>query len=420
MKKILIISYFFPPCAKAGAHRAYSMAEYLPRFGWKPIFIVPENGYYGRTNRVDNALLDIVQKFPIYRIPFFYPFNNHSSSLFARAARRLWETALLPDGKILWNREIKRRLGQIVNKHKPDIIFITSTPFSSFLLAPYLKKEFNLPVILDYRDPWTANPGVERSRLKARLAFPFEKQALSASNLVTTASYHIIDYIKKTLGSITDNKEFFGFPYGYNGEFFTKEILTIPIDKSSKKIIATFAGFVHGDISAERILAGIKLAIDKDQKIAEKLRVECYGTLFGYSNKPQTLINKYNLGQYVILYPFLPYIEFLKVLRKSSLLLLPLGDSPIARVLYPTKFFDYLGVKRPILYIGGPGQVAETIIDCDAGFCTKPEPVAIAESLITILQRINVTTWYAENSNYRKLDRMNVFSEFCSKLSSLH
>jgi len=419
MKRILIISYLFPPCAKAGAHRAYSMAEYLPRFGWEPIFIAPENGYYGRIPRFDNALLDLIEKFPVYRIPFFYPFNNRNLSLFARSIRRFWETALLPDGKVLWNMAVKKGLSQIVTKHKPDILFITGAPFSSFLLAPYLKKEFGLPLVLDYRDPWAANPGVERNRLKARLVLPFEKKALDAADLVTTASYHIIDYIKKTVGTVAKGKRFFGFPYGYNEEFFRKKILAVTQGESSEKIIATFAGFVHGGINAEMILDGLKLSIGKDQKLAEKLRVECYGTLFGYSNNPQTLINKYNLSQHVILYPFLPYIEFLKVLRKSSFLLLPLGDSPIARVLYPTKFFDYLGVKRPILYIGGHGQVAETIIDCNAGVCTKSEPVAIAEALKSMLHQMNIKTWYSNDLRYKKLDRINIFSDFCSKLNDL-
>ena len=424
MKKILIISYYFPPCAKAGAHRAYSIAEFLPRFGWDPIFIAPENGYYGRVPRFDDALLDVVGKFPTYHIPFFYPFNNQSLSLLARGGRRFWEALLLPDGKVFWNRAIKKKLGQIVTKHKPDILFITSTPFSSFLLAPYLKKEFGLPVVLDYRDPWAANPGIEGNRLKARVALSFEKEAIAAADLVTTASYYMIDFIKKTLGSVTNGKHFFGLPYGYNGEFFRKEILSIPVNKSSEEVIATFAGadpnpLVHGEPSAETTLAGIKLAINKDKKVAEKLRFECYGTLFGCSTDPHAIINKYGLSQHVSLHSFLPYSEFLKVLRKSSFLLLPNGDSPIARVLYPTKFFDYLGVKRPILYIGGNGQVAESIVDCDAGLCSKPEKTAIAESLITILQEINVKTWYTRNSKYRELDRMNIFSDFCSKLNEL-
>lgn len=419
MKKIIIISYFFPPCAKAGAHRVYSMAEYLPRFDWQPIFIAPENGYYGRIPRIDNELLKVVNKFPIYRIPIVYPCNNSNVSLFCRSIRRLWETMLIPDGKILWNKEIRKRLKIIVTENRPKMFFITSTPFSSFLLAPFIKKEFGLPVVLDYRDPWASNPGVESNRIKAKLDLKFERQALTAADMITTASYHMIDYIKKTVGSITGSKQFFGFPYGYDGEFFKKEILQISRNKSEEKITATFAGSVHGDINHEVILEGIKSAINNDKEVGGKLDIKCYGTLFGYSKAPQELIKKYELTKYIALYPFLPYIEFLKILRKSSFLILPHGDSPIARVLYPTKLFDYLGVKRPILYIGGQGQVAETINDCNAGINTKSEPVAIAESLSTMLRKANEEKWYTQDSNYKELDRVNIFNEFCSKLNAL-
>jgi len=419
MKKVIVISYFFPPSAKAGAHRAYSMAEYLPRFGWQPVFIAPRNGYYGRVPRFDNALLRMVGQFPVYSIPFYYPFNNQSSNFLARGARRLWETALIPDGKVFWNRAIKKRLKQIVTEHNPCVFFITSTPFSSFLLAPYLKKEFGLPVVLDYRDPWAGNPSLEHNRLKERLCLIFEKKALAAADLVATASYHMINFIRKTLGQITDDKQFFGFPYGYNGEFFKKKILPISLKNSCEKVTGTFAGFVHGDINSEIILEGIKLAITKEKAVEKKLRVECYGTLFGHFKEPKVLINKYELDQNVTIHPFLTYSNFLQVLRKSSFLILPLGDSPIARVLYPTKFFDYLGVKRPILYIGGQGQVAETIKDCNAGLCARPEPSGIAESLTAILQNTDPETWYTAEAEYEKLDRMPIFRDFCNRLDEL-
>lgn len=419
MKKIVIISYLFPPCARAGAFRAYSMAEYLPLFNWQPVFITPEKCYYGRLPREDSSLLDIVGKFPVYRTPFYYPFNNHNANLFPRGIRRIWEAFLIPDGKVFWNISIKKEIGKIIYTNKPDIIFITGAPFSSFLLAQYLKKNYGIPIVLDYRDPWAANPGIERNNLRAKLALRYEKKALSSADLITTASYHIINYIKITLGAITDNKDFFGFPYGYNGEFFKKAILPIALDKLSNKITATFAGYVHGDIKPETILAGIKSAIDSDRNIAEKLRINCYGTLFGHSKEPQKLIKKYGLEQYIGLYPFLPYKKFLYVIRKSSFLILPHGGSISTSVLYPTKFFDYLGVKRPILYIGIEGQVSETINDCKAGLCTKPEPEEISKSFKKIVREINKEDWYMEELNYKKFDRVNIFNNFCNKLNSV-
>jgi glycosyltransferase involved in cell wall biosynthesis len=419
MKKILVISYMFPPSARAGAHRAYSMAEMLPKYGWSPIFIAPLNGYFGRLPRFDESLLKIVNKFPVVRIPLFYPCNNNNQALFARAARRFWETVLLPDGYRLWNRGVKNALSEVVLKYKPDVVFITAPPFSHLLLAPFIKRKFHLPVVLDYRDPWTGNPVAGPLWRRSWAALSFEKKILPRADLITTASYYIIDFMKKHLGSIVRDKQFFGFPYGFNGDFFKKEILPIMSENFSEIIRAVFAGTQIGDLSAEKVLKGIRITIDTDSEIAKKVKFSCYGTIFGYSGESRTMIKKYGLGQYISYYPFLPYMEFLRVLRQASFLIQPLGIKETSVVVYPTKFFDYLGVKRPILYIGGDGQVSETIKSCHAGICCGPEPEQIAKSLKSMVNRVHKDAWYSDPSSYNKFDRKNIFADFCQELDRL-
>jgi glycosyltransferase involved in cell wall biosynthesis len=394
------------------------MAEYLPKFGWEPIFIAPKNGYYGRAVRVDVELLSVIDKFLVYRAPFFYPFNNRDSNLLARIARRFWETLVFPDGKIFWNVHVKKLGTRAVIQHKPSIFFITGTPFSTFLLAPYIKKLFQLPVILDYRDPWT---GFYRSYfpIKTKVNLKIERRCIEAANLVTTASFHMIEFIKRYLGPSAIGKRFFGFPYGYNGEFFRRKILPIGSENSDEKATATFAGFIHGDVDSRSILRGIRMAIEQDPEVEKKLRINCYGTLFGHSKNSMTLIEKYCLQKHIRLFPFLPYNEFLITLRKSTFLILPLGRSPLPMVLYPTKLFDYLGVKRPILYIGGNGQVAETIKACNAGICVKPEPTDIAIAIIEFVKRGHAKCFYTNNNAYEQLDRINIYEAFSKELENL-
>jgi hypothetical protein len=413
MKKILIISYFFPPSAKAGAHRAYSMAEFLPEFGWQPIFIAPTKGYYGRIPRYDNKLLELTDKFPTYRIPFFYPFNNSSKDIIAKGSRKIWEKIFIPDTKILWNYSIKKRISTIVEKHNPQVIFITGTPFSQFLLAPYLKRKFNVPVILDYRDPWMGNAiHHETNIVKRKLHYYLEKKAVEATDLLTTASYYIIDYIKEHSGDYVNNKDFFGFPYGFNLQKLSE--IKGEEKTDSQRIIGTFAGFVHGDIDIHEILVGIKTALWKNKQLAKNISITCLGTLFGYSQKPAVLLNKYNIDKIVHLEGFKPYNEFLDTLKGSDFLILPHGSSPLAQVLYPTKFFDYLGVKKPILYWGEKGQVWDTIMKCDAGICSQPSSKHIADSLVEIFQQRK--SFYS-NDEYLQFARRNIFRDFTHKLN---
>ena len=39
MKKVLILSYYFPPLGMGGTQRAAKFAKYLPEFGWEPTVV---------------------------------------------------------------------------------------------------------------------------------------------------------------------------------------------------------------------------------------------------------------------------------------------------------------------------------------------------------------------------------------------
>jgi hypothetical protein len=414
-KKILIISYFFPPSAKAGAHRAYSMAEYLSRFGWEPVFIAPEKGYYGRIPRYDYKLLDKIKTYQVYRVPIIFPFKNHNLSLLARGSRKIWDLTFIPDGRVLWNFSIKKRISKIIRLHKPKIVFITGTPFSTFLLAPFLKKKFGLPVVLDYRDPWIGSI-VEKNKnpFKFRICEKWEKEAMNHADLITTASYRIIDFIKMNSGEYVQGKRFFGLPYGFNQDRLNQ--IKIEKKKNNKIIVGTFAGFVHGDIDIHEILKGVKMAVDNNILIRQRLLIKCYGTLFGYTAAPDKLLKDYNLEKNIHIMGFEPYEKFLVTLKSSDFLILPHGKSSVTKVLYPTKLFDYLGVKKPILYWGEKGQVWETIIQCDAGLCYLP----VADSISVSIQKIfNVHHNFYKTDEYLKFDRNKIFYDFVDQLNML-
>lgn len=39
IKKVLIITYFFPPRVASGSVRPMGLAKYLPKFGWEPLIL---------------------------------------------------------------------------------------------------------------------------------------------------------------------------------------------------------------------------------------------------------------------------------------------------------------------------------------------------------------------------------------------
>ena len=59
MKKILFISYYFPPLGGGGVQRSLKFIKYLPQYGWDPI-IISSKGLI--SNTIDNSLINEIPK----------------------------------------------------------------------------------------------------------------------------------------------------------------------------------------------------------------------------------------------------------------------------------------------------------------------------------------------------------------------
>lgn len=314
---------------------------------------------------------------------------------------------------------LKRSLDKIITLHKPQVALMTAPPFSTLLLGGYLKREYGLKIVLDYRDAWTNNPGIQCT-LPRRVVGPYlDKRALAAADLVTTASYEMARFIQESVGPVARGKRFLGFPYGFDSQFFAKEAAN-RTPPTNGTIRATFAGKVHGQIDVEEILSGIRDAIDESRTVSDRLRIECYGTLFGHTANPQDLIAEHGLDAHVSIHPFLPYRSFVESLSNSSFLILPLGEFDIAHIFYPTKMFDFLGVGRPIVYIGGSGGLQDAIEDCNAGLCTRPNRKGIARAIVEMAGGYDEQgRWYTNLEAYSRFERLRIYRQFCAELDQL-
>ena len=226
----------------------------------------------------------------------------------------------------------------------------------------------------------------------------------------------MVDFIKSNSSSYINDIDFFPFPYGYNNsssnENFNKNGL-IKINKVKKYITGVFAGDVHGDISIFEILEGLSIFFKENNK---NIKIYCYGTLFGFSGDIDKLLKNYNLDGKIIYKDYVPYEKFVKILESSDFLILPHGESPVTKVLYPTKFFDYLRVKKPILYWGVKSNVWETINKINAGICSFPKS---KEILISLNKIINSHSFYENDIEYKKFSRDEIFNDFCNRLNKL-
>lgn len=421
MRKILVISYFFPPCAKSGTQRILKMAEYLPKFNWEPIFLTVKDGYWGRLARWDQELGNIVEPFKVYRSSFPFPFKKGGFGLLKRLVRRIWDEIMSPDGFVMWVPFAIRRGIKIIKEDKPNAIFVTGTPFSSFLIGYFLKKKTGLPLFLDYRDPWTNNPGLIHPRWKIPLCKYIENKIVKTADLIFAATPYMAKYILQSFPSSLALK-FRTFTYSFNAKYFSQ---LSKFAHQNPIFTITFAGHVHGDAHPEPFLIALKLLMNNIPELFEKINFNSYGTLIGLITKKEiiSLIQKYELNNIVKVKEFfLSVSKIYEEIRKSHILLLPLGKSKITEVLYPGKFFDYLGAKRPILYLGIKGQVWETIEKTKTGVCVDPEnPEEIASAIYDLYQKYYVRKepFTPDENELKKFESEYVIGKFVKDIEEV-
>jgi len=98
---------------------------------------------------------------------------------------------LIPDDKILWAIPSFFSALRIIKTEKPDLIFVTIPPYSSFILAALLKKWTDIKLIVDYRDPWNI-PNTNNNFLN----FKLEKWTLKNCDGITYVVPKIIEILK--------------------------------------------------------------------------------------------------------------------------------------------------------------------------------------------------------------------------------
>ena len=168
-RRVLLIAYNFPPVGGAGVQRPAKWAKYLRRCGWEVTVLTTENPSV--PVRDESLLADLPDDVRIVRARTWEPDyrvkqslvtgNTTKPGLLTRIksavkglARRVVKLALQPDPQVLWNPNALRAGAAALREQPHDAILVTAPAYSSFFIGASLKKQFGIPLILDYRDEW--------------------------------------------------------------------------------------------------------------------------------------------------------------------------------------------------------------------------------------------------------------------------
>ena len=402
MKKVLIISYYWPPSGGAGVQRWLKFVKYLPQYGWKPIVIVPENPEYP----VLDATLaeDIPEEAEIIKLPIWEPygvfkkltgrkkeekvnngllFDEREQSFTEKMSLWIRGNFLIPDPRLFWVTPSVKRLKKLIPTINPDMMITTGTPHSVHLIGRRLKHNFPaLPWLADLRDPWSTLDMLDQfysSRWAKSRQQSLENSALRTADVVTTVSPTWTDELQQTISThvhcITN---------GFDRDDFNAE-------KTSKvqngDFIISHVGIINSYRNPEPLWSALEELSDEIPEFAEKLKLQIIGITDAGLGKT---LDKFPLiKERTTVKGYIPHKQVVEQYQKSACLLLLLNNTRNSKGHIPGKFFEYVASGKPILAISPEdSDVAAIIRENNFGYaCPFDEKTKIKHSLLQIFQQ---------------------------------
>ncbi|MFL1012908.1 glycosyltransferase family 4 protein [Flavisericum labens] len=368
-KKILIITYYWPPAGGPGVQRWLKFVRYLPQFDVQPVVFIPENPSYPF---VDESLKSevsddlIVIKHPISE-PYKFAdiFSKKSSKTISKGIiseakkQSLVEKLLLfvrgnffiPDARVGWVKPSVVYLSNYIQKEGIETVVTTGPPHSLHLIGLQLKEKFDVKWLADFRDPWTTigyHKELKLTKSSQKKHKLLERKVLNTADHIVVTSH----VTKKEFRKITD-KSIEVITNGYDDE--------PSVDfKMDKKFSLSHIGSFLSKRNPGNLWKVLAELIVEQEGFSKDFQLNLIGSV---SEDVLKSIEKYRLSDYVNNVGYVSHKDSVVFQKKSQLLLLVEIDSKETKCIIPGKLFEYMVSNRPIIALGPEGSDIEKIIN---------------------------------------------------------
>lgn len=382
MKKVLIITYYWPPAGGPGVQRWLKFVKYLPDFGIQPVVYIPENPTYPI---IDEELVsEVSEKAIILKKSIFEPYgfasvfsknktkkissgiipNQKKQSLMEKLFLWIRGNLFIPDARVLWVKPSVKYLEKYIRENQIDTIITSGPPHSLHLIGLGLKEKLNLKWFADFRDPWTTIGYHNKLKLSASAS---KKHKDLESKVLNTADVILVT-------SNTTKKEFEALT--------TKPIEVITngfdVEKVKKQTLDEKFSLAHiGSFLSERnpriLWKCLKELAKENADFKKDFELKLIGAV---SQEVLDAISEFKLDKYVNNLGYVSHKTAVEHQRKSQVLLLIEIDSEETKSIIPGKLFEYMVSERPIIAIGPEGSdFSEIIQNTNTGIFVKYDEI---------------------------------------------
>lgn len=430
-KKVLIITYYWPPGGGAGVQRWLKFVKYLNEFGWQPVVYTPENGEMPVYDASLEA--DIPAGTQVIRTPIWEPYDFYKKLVGAGKGEKIntgflterkrpgfkeklavWlrGNLFIPDARKFWIKPSIVFLNKWLKENRVDAIVSTGPPHSMHLIAHAVATGNKIPWLADFRDPWT---NIDYYKDLMLTGWADRKHHKLEKKVVTDAAKVVV--VGRTMQQEFENKYGRKVDVITNG-FDTEDIVPDGSAASGKNFVIAHVGTLVRSRNPENLWKAVSEMVRDNAELKSVLSIRLTGKV---DLAVRNSIESSGLTPYVSYIDYLPHDRVAREQQSASVLLLILNDTPNAKGILTGKLFEYLASGRPVLCIGPEdGDAAAIISETHSGVtCGFDDGEKIKQTLLKFYHDSKSGVSLPERTGIEKYSRKSLTSELAVVLDEM-
>ena len=385
MRRSLLISPYFPPVGVSGTKRALHLSRHLTHFGWSPVVLT--GAAVGEP--IDESLVECVpsqlmvsRKYSGKIRPWLQArkdkkkrkkrLNSKSNSTHAQVKKSsLWQR-IKPKNMQYWlpfdrywldSKAGYQAIKELLQQQPIEVIHVSADPWAPLAAAERISREFNIPLVVDFRDPWSVHEGkmALRPQLTQWLLRRFEYRLFQQASAIILNTETARDvYIDAYQGRIPSER-FFAVRNAFDRGLFRSTLDDHP-EQATDIFTALYFGRFRAFVSPELLFMGFAQFINERQLSPSQARLQIAG---GLSAEHQALADDCGIKEHLYLTDPIPFRECLPTLQAASALVLVIEPECFMQI--PGKLYDYFAAARPIIALSANQEANRMITEVGMG-----------------------------------------------------
>ncbi len=374
-KRVLIITYYWPPSGGSGVQRWLKFAKYLPEAGWEPVIFTPENPDFDLKD--ESLEKEVSSQLEVMKFPIWEPYQlldklrgkktshpgrvleQKEQSLLEKAAIWLRSNLMIPDPRVFWVKPSVKFLADLVDKGQFQAVITTGPPHSMHLIGRELKRQKGVFWLADFRDPWSQWEFLDKLPMQAYVRNQHKKMeqlVLKEADVITTISptfqHDLAQLAHRKVDLLTN---------GYDTKDIPEDFTLA--EKKADSLHLVYSGIIDSIRNPMPLLKAMREEFSREQ---EDVKFTFVGRVS--DQVCEAISSDPWLATHVDFAGYVSHHEVFDFYNKADGLVLILTNTKNAKGNIPGKLFEYMATTLPILALGDPmGDSAKILEQAEVG-----------------------------------------------------